>query len=116
MALAIFTALIVTLQRGTAGSLRAIRLATMDQRALDLARAKLATASVEGIAAEAVEEGDDAGLHWRTSIRRYKAPDEIVMPPGLAAYWVNVSVDWRPQDASQQHEIELQTLKLRAAP
>lgn len=118
VAVVIFTAMIVALQRGSVAGLRAIRLAGMDQQALALAREKLATASVDGVQTEAVDEGSGSGsaLQWRVSIRKYKAPEAVVMPDALAVYWVGVNVAWRERAGSAPRLIELQTIKLAVAP
>lgn len=116
VALTIFALVMVALQRGAAGALSAMQLADMDQRALALAREKLATARVDGVLSEAMAEGDKNGLYWRVSIRRYKAPDGLTTLGPIAAYRVAVDVSSRKRGSSPPRSIGLRTVKLGVPP
>lgn len=116
VAMAVFASVIVVLQRGSAISLRAIQQADSDQRALALARIKLASAVAAGAAAERLVEGSDLGIDWQVHVSKYASPDNVASPPRTTAYWVNVKVSWRDRPLALPRVIALQSLVLGDAP
>ena len=117
VALVIFTAIIVAIQRGSAAGWRGIRLAQMDTGALALARAKLAAAGIDTtLAGDTEDTGEDPPYQWRLTTRQYKPPADVVMPPQMPAFWVTVAVSWRDRPTGPPRTIELQTLKIGGLP
>ena len=117
VALVVFAAVVVALERGTATGWRGLRLAQMDAGALALARARLASAGIDSeLADESVQSGEEDRYEWRLAVRKYAPPEGVAVPQRLAGYWVNVAVSWRDRPAGPPRTIELQTLKLVAAP
>ena len=117
VALVVFTAVVVAIQRGSAIGWRGIRLAQMDTGALALARAKLATAGIDSaLSGDTEDSGDEPPYQWRLTTRQYNPPADVVMPPRMPAFWVTVSVSWRDRPVGPPRTIELQTLKIGALP
>ena len=117
VAFVIFAAVVIALERGTALGWRGVRLAQMDQTALTLARTKLAAAGIESLVREDGDEtGDEGGMTWRVSARKYTPPDGVALPGGIAAFWVTATVGWRDRPIGPARNVELTTLKRGSAP
>ena len=114
MALLVFALVAGALQLCLAGGWKSVRLARMDEAALQVAKAQLATAGVESPLAEGAEEGATAeGFTWRRDIRRHVAAEESgATPAPIAGYWVTVSVSWADGPRRTGKSIELRTLKI----
>ncbi len=116
VALVIFAAVFAALTANLSGGSRGLRLAQMDQRALMLAKTKLAAAGVEGRLEDGQQElGDEDGFSWRVNVQR-AANTEDSKDRQLKAFWVLVDVSWQDGTLRRIRTTELKGLKLSAAP
>lgn len=113
VAFVVFTAIFISLERSTALGWHGIRLARMDQSALALARAKLASFGVNNaIPEETTLSGEENGLTWQLVAVKYKAPEATPpMPARFVPYWVTVTVTWHDRPMAPPRIIELTTIK-----
>jgi hypothetical protein len=113
VAFVVFTAIFIALERSSALGWRSVRLARMDQSALALARAKLASFGVNNaIPEETTLGGEENGLTWRLTAVKYKAPETTPpLPTRFVPYWVTVTVTWHDRPMAPPRTIELTTIK-----
>lgn len=111
---AILVAAVSLLQGGFGGGWRGIRAADLETEALEIAKAKLATAGIEEVLEPGTSEGDaGGGFTWRSVIEPYGAAssgDSGKVPRG---YWTTVQVRWNDGRARDERQISLTTLKIR---
>jgi prepilin-type N-terminal cleavage/methylation domain-containing protein len=111
VALAIAALMLGALQQGLASGWKGVRLASLEQMAIQHARARLASAGIETPFTEGEQSGTEAnGIGWTTRIRRYVSGSGT--PPPLPAYWVSVEVRWKDVIPSRARSLSLVTLKL----
>lgn len=124
VALFIMVAATTILYRGVAGGLRAAAVAEGQERALSLAKARLAAAGVEFALQPGLAEGAEDDIAWTVETRPYKAGDNGStdgqlqfqgQAPQRNAYWVTVTVGWRDSRSGQSRSLHLTTLKLGRA-
>jgi prepilin-type N-terminal cleavage/methylation domain-containing protein len=106
VAMVILATLAVALQSGFSAGLRAIRVTDLQAGALAIARSELARA-----APAAASNGQDGLFAWRVTSWPYADPVPIENG-ALAAYWVEVEVDWQDGYRGSAHRLDLKTLKL----
>lgn len=107
VALFILVAATTVLYRGAASGLRAAAIAEGQERALQLAKARLAAAGVETPLQPGVTEGVEDGMGWSVEIRPYGQNASA-----QSACWVAVTIGWRDQRTGQPRDLRLTTLKL----
>ena len=114
MALLVFALVAGALQLCIAGGWKGVRLVRMEEAALQIAKAQLAAAGVEGTLVEGSEEGTTPeGFTWTRDIRRHVSAEEnSAAPAAIAGYWVSVSVRWTDGPRRSEKTIELRTLKI----
>jgi type II secretory pathway pseudopilin PulG len=112
LALVIFSSIVVALQRGTALGLRGVRIATLNETALQSARMKLAAAGIETELRDGLEEhGAEGRFTWHLRAQKYQAPQAVPVSR-LEGYWVEVTVAWAELPFGSERTIRLKTLKL----
>jgi prepilin-type N-terminal cleavage/methylation domain-containing protein len=117
VALVIFAGVFAALTASLSGGSKGLRVAQMDQRALMLAKAKLASAGLEARLFDGQQEaGDDDGFGWRVDVRQRVPADGEIKDLGQRAFWVLVSVTWLEGPLRKIRTTELKGLKLSAAP
>ena len=120
VALAIAAASIASLNQIYVLGWRGMRLAGLDQVAIEVAKNQLASAGVELPLIEGTTSGvSPEGVAWTSDIRPYVQPETTTLAPLAAAplaYWVSVHVTWREGPSRPERSIDLETLKLATSP
>jgi len=117
VALTVFAGVFAALTAGLQGGSRGLRLARMEQGAIMLAKAKLATAGLDVPLADGQAfAGIEDDLSWTVGVQQRVATDDEQRDPVLKAYWVVVDVSWRDGPLQQLRATQLKGLKLEGAP
>jgi type II secretory pathway pseudopilin PulG len=112
VALMILIALSVILYRGLSSGLRISGVTENAERALFVAKAKLAALGVEAPLQAMDLEGSEDGIAWRIAARPYDENGAAATETELRAYWITVTVSWRDRNVEAERGLRLTTLKL----
>jgi prepilin-type N-terminal cleavage/methylation domain-containing protein len=116
VALVVFSSVFVAMYQAMAGGSRSLRHANLDAAATTLALSRMASAGIETALKDGQEfSGTEDPFWWRVSVqRRADDFDDVAPLPKVAAFWVNVEVNWREGTLQTIRTIKFKTLKLGA--
>ena len=115
VALVVFSSVFVAMYQVIAGGSRSLRHANFDAAATTLALSRIASAGIETALKDGQEfSGRDDPFSWRVSVQRRADSDDVASLPKVAAFWVNVEVNWREGALQTIRTVKFKTLKLGA--
>lgn len=112
IAMVIFAAVLVLVHQTLASGWSAARRVALENKAVGLARALMASVGPEQTLREGAIAGREHGMRWRVDISRYALTGRTIETPRLAAWWVTVEVAWHESPLAAERVVALTTLKL----
>ena len=115
VALVVFSSVFVALYQAIAGGSQSLRHANLDGAATTLALSRIASAGIETALKDGQEfAGNENPFSWRVSVQRRADSEDVASQPKIAAFWVDVEVNWREGALQTIRTVKFKTLKLGA--
>lgn len=115
VALVVFSSVFIAMYQAIAGGSRSLRHANLDAAATTLALSRIASAGIETALKDGQEFfGTEDPFSWRVSVQRRADAEDVAPLPKVAAFWVNVEVNWREGALQTTRTVKFKTLKLGA--